>query len=45
MDLAELECLCANLIERKWVRGYLAHKSGVLVLAKTNAFPSVSSLL
>ena len=38
MDLAEVECLVANLIHGKFIRGYLSHKPPFLVTAKENAF-------
>jgi len=40
MELAEIECILANLIFAGQIRGYLAHKAQFLVLAKDNAFPS-----
>ncbi len=39
----ELECLVAVLIARKLVRGYLSHSPLILVLARENAFPRLSS--
>ena len=45
VDVDEVECLLANLIHRKLIRGYLAQKSRVLVLAKTNAFRPLPELL
>lgn len=45
VDVEEVECLLANLIFRKLVRGYLAQRSGVLVLAKANAFPPLPQAL
>ncbi|KAG2499740.1 hypothetical protein HYH03_002673 [Edaphochlamys debaryana] len=43
-DPLELQCLIANLIFRKYVKGYLAYKSRVLVLAKAEAFPALSAV-
>lgn len=43
-EALELQCLVANLIFRKYVKGYLAFKSRVLVLAKTDAFPPLSAV-
>ncbi|KAG2449210.1 hypothetical protein HYH02_005957 [Chlamydomonas schloesseri] len=43
-DPLELQCLMANLIFRKYVKGYLAYKSRVVVLAKTDAFPQLSAV-
>ena len=42
MDIDEVECVVANLIFRKCIKGYISHKSRVVVLAKTGAFPSLS---
>jgi nuclear mRNA export protein PCID2/THP1 len=38
MDVAEVECVVANLIAGKFIRGYLSHRPPVLVVAKGNAF-------
>ncbi|GIL81754.1 hypothetical protein Vretimale_1374 [Volvox reticuliferus] len=43
-DPLELQCLMANLIFRKYIKGYLAYKSRVVVLAKTDAFPVLSAV-
>jgi hypothetical protein len=45
VDLDEVECLLANLIFRKMMRGYLSHKPPVLVLAKTAAFKPLPEVL
>ncbi len=42
MLAAELQCILANLIYRKYIKGYIAFKPRVLVLAKTDAFPTLS---
>jgi hypothetical protein len=39
VDLEEVECIVANLVFRRLIRGYVSHKPPVLVVAKTNAFP------
>ena len=41
---AELQCILANLIYRKYIKGYIAYKPRVLVLAKTGAFPDLSEV-
>lgn len=41
---AELQCILANLIHRKYIKGYIAYKSRVVVLAKTDAFPDLSTV-
>jgi hypothetical protein len=45
MDLDEVECILVNLIFRKYVKGYISHKSRVLVLSKQEPFPKLSSVL
>ncbi len=35
----EVECILANLIYHNYVKGYIAHKLGYLVLSKKEAFP------
>lgn len=45
VDLDEVECLLANLIFRKMIRGYLSHKPPVLVLAKQGAFKPLPEIL
>eukprot|EP00042_Codosiga_hollandica_P002626 m.11994 g.11994 ORF g.11994 m.11994 type:complete len:405 (+) comp16971_c0_seq1:89-1303(+) len=44
VDLDEVECIVANLIFQKQIKGYIAHDKKVLVVAKTDAFPSPQSL-
>jgi len=44
-DAAEVECVLANLVARKWVRGYLSHRPPVLVLAKVAAFKPMAEVL
>lgn len=36
---SEVECILANLIYHNYVKGYIAHKLGYLVLSKKEAFP------
>ena len=45
MDMDEVECVAANLIARKYVRGYISHKSKVMVVAKTDPFPSLAQVV
>ncbi len=40
----ELQCLLANLIFRKYIKGYLAYKARVVVLARSDAFPALSAV-
>jgi hypothetical protein len=35
----DLECMLTVLISNKYIKGYISHKSRVLVLAKAGAFP------
>ena len=50
IDEAELECLCAVLIHRRFIRGYIAHASAqsvtgsTLVVAKEKPFPRISEI-
>ncbi|KZO94868.1 hypothetical protein CALVIDRAFT_500939 [Calocera viscosa TUFC12733] len=37
----EVECLLANMIYKGYMRGYLSHGSGLLVLSKLDPFPSL----
>jgi len=42
MEMDEIECVAANLIAKKYVKGYISHKSKVMVVAKTEPFPPLS---
>jgi hypothetical protein len=42
MEIDEVECVVANLIFRKFIKGYISHKSRVVVLAKNGAFPKLA---
>ncbi|KAL6772454.1 hypothetical protein ACKKBG_A30295 [Auxenochlorella protothecoides x Auxenochlorella symbiontica] len=44
MTMDEVECVCANLIYRKYVRGYISHKNKVMVVAKSEPFPPLASI-
>eukprot|EP00898_Chlorokybus_atmophyticus_P009268 jgi/Chlat1/971/Chrsp108S01435 len=39
-----IECILANLIYKKYVKGYISHKNRVVVLSKQQAFPALSSV-
>ncbi len=41
MDIDELECVLANLIFQNFIKGYIAHKQGKLVLSPLTAFPKL----
>jgi len=45
VDADEVECLLANLVFRKMIRGYISHKPPVLVLAKAGAFKPLPEVL
>ena len=44
-DLDEVECGVSELIHRRMVKGYISHKSRVVVLSKTDAFPKLSLIV
>uniref|UniRef100_A0A1I7U362 PCI domain-containing protein 2 homolog n=1 Tax=Caenorhabditis tropicalis TaxID=1561998 RepID=A0A1I7U362_9PELO len=44
VDMDELECIIANLIASKKIKGYLSHQHRKLVISKTNAFPTLSGV-
>lgn len=44
VDNDEVECMVANMIYRGFIRGYISHERQTVVLAKTNAFPALSSI-
>jgi len=44
IDLDETHCIVANLIFDGQLRGYISHQHQVLVVAKQNAFPKISSV-
>ena len=41
-DLAEVECVVANLIYRGYVKGYISHQKAVLVVSKKDPFPTAA---
>ncbi|CAI9116522.1 OLC1v1017689C1 [Oldenlandia corymbosa var. corymbosa] len=41
MDIDEVECIMYTLISKNLVKGYLAHKSKVVVLSKQDPFPKL----
>lgn len=43
-DPDAVECLVARLIYRRLIKGYIAHRAGVLVLSKTDPFPSLEAV-
>ena len=43
-DEDEIECILANLINQKYIRGYISHKMKTLVVSDAAAFPSLKSV-
>ena len=41
----EIECVLANLIYNSYIKGYIAHQHGKLVVSKDNAFPALRDVL
>eukprot|EP00854_Cymbomonas_tetramitiformis_P009869 gene9869-11687_t len=41
IDIEEVECILANLIHRKYVKGYISHTKKIAVLSKADAFPKL----
>jgi hypothetical protein len=44
LAMDQLECILANLIFKGYVKGYIAHDKGIVVLSKVAAFPAISTL-
>ena len=44
MDMDEVECVLANLIYAGYIKGYISHQHGKLVVSKGNAFPELSAV-
>ncbi|ORY31023.1 hypothetical protein BCR39DRAFT_527825 [Naematelia encephala] len=44
VDADEVECMVANMVFRGYMKGYISHEKQTVVLGKTNAFPSLSSI-
>ena len=43
-DYEECECLVCNLICRNYIKGYVSHNQGVVVLSKQNPYPGVEQI-
>ncbi|KAI9594191.1 COP9 signalosome complex subunit 12 [Syncephalis fuscata] len=43
-DMDEIECLLANMIYKGYLRGYLSHERGYLVLSNKDPFPALTTL-
>jgi hypothetical protein len=44
LAMDQLKCILANLIFKGYVKGYIAHDKGIVVLSKVAAFPAISTL-
>jgi len=44
IDSDEVECIVANLIAKKYIKGYISHSQQKLVTAKNGAFPSLAGI-
>lgn len=44
IDRDEWECILANLIYAKYIRGHLQHELGYLIIAARDAFPAVAKV-
>ena len=44
MDVDEIECVLANLIYSGYLKGYISHQHGKLVVSKGVAFPPLSEV-
>jgi hypothetical protein len=45
IGMDEIECITANLIVRRYVKGYISHKLKVLVVHKTQPFPDLDTVV
>lgn len=41
VDMDEVECILANLIHQRYIKGYIAHAQKILVCSPDNAFPTI----
>lgn len=41
VDMDEVECILANLIHQRYIKGYIAHTQKILVCSPDNAFPTI----
>lgn len=41
VDMDEVECILANLIHQRYVKGYIAHDKQLLVCSRDQAFPPI----
>ena len=45
MEKDEVECVLANLIFKGYIKGYLSHQHGKLVVSKGNPFPPLREVV
>jgi len=43
MDIDELQCMLANLVNSRLIKGYIAYETGTLILAPVSAFPEITN--
>ena len=43
-EINELECIVATLIHRFYIKGYISHEQGKIVLSKVNPFPDLTEV-
>ena len=41
IDADEVECILANLIHQRYIKGYIAHQQRMLVVSAKEAFPAL----
>ena len=42
VDMDEVECILANLIHQRYIKGYIAHPQKILVCSREQAFPVIA---
>eukprot|EP00041_Stephanoeca_diplocostata_P000710 m.16337 g.16337 ORF g.16337 m.16337 type:complete len:399 (-) comp10954_c0_seq2:2165-3361(-) len=45
VDIDEIECIVANLIHQKYIKGYISHGQRKLVVSKKEPFPNLATFL
>jgi len=41
IDVDEVECILANLIHQRYIKGYIAHQQRMLVVSQNDPFPAL----
>jgi len=44
IDLDEVECIVANLIHKKYIKGFISHSKRLLVMSRKDAFPLLKNV-